>query len=407
MLIISREYTTRVKKKGFIITTLVMPLFMVAMMVAPTLLMSLDDGRDTITIIDRTEQLLPSLLTDQVLAYTVTDEPVDSAIANPEYKRILVIGENAIDDPTDIVLYNRDAESLQTLTILSDNIQRAIEDIRLSRLGHDNLREILSSVEANVEIKSMSLTDSGETEDSNVFASFFIGIAMAFILYMFILIYGQMVMTSIIEEKNNRVLEIIVTSVNPTQLMLGKLIGIGVVAVTQVLIWVAIIVSVVAFVIPEIASPDMMTAMTALTNLSYVLSISGYLLLFLVGGFLLYASLYAAIGAAVDNVQDGSQLQSFALIPVIIGLIFSTAASENPNSVSALWLSIIPFTSPMVMMARIPAGVPTIEIVSSIVLLYATIFFCIWFAAKIYRVGIFMYGKKPTIKELIKWARYK
>ena len=232
---------------------------------------------------------------------------------------------------------------------------------------------------------------------------------------MFILIYGQMVMTSIIEEKNNRVLEIVVSSVKPTYLMLGKILGIGFVAVTQILIWAAIIMSfsmwllpvLTAGMSPESADPEVMAAIGQFGDSSYILGLFGYLLLFLIGGFLLYSSVFAAIGSAVDNIQDASQLQTFAVLPIIIGMVLSPTVLQDPMSSFATWVSIIPFTSPMVMISRIPYGIPAWQIWLSIVLLYASFLFMVWLAAKIYRVGIFMYGKKPSITELIRWARYK
>lgn len=406
-LIIGREYTTRVKKKGFIITTLVMPLFFVALMVLPTLISEMNNKPQTITVVDKSGELMKPLMASG-LSLTFPMEPADSVLANEDYSSILVIGEDVIANPSDITLYNRDAENLQTRMLLIETLKSIIEDIRLKQIGQDHVRDILAQVEANVDITTFSLGDDGNTESSDAMVSFIVGMVMTFILYMFILMYGQMVMTSIIEEKNNRVLEILVTSVKPTHLMLGKLIGIGLVAVTQVIIWCGIIAVLVGWVMPAIASPEIMASMSNISLLAEVFRIFGYLVIFLIGGFLLYASLYAAIGASVDNIQDASQLQTFAVVPVLIALMFSMSVAQNPNSEIATILSLIPLTSPMVMMARIPAsGVPMWEIAASIIILYVSIYFVIWLTAKIYRVGIFMYGKKPTIKELIKWAKYK
>lgn len=298
----------------------------------------------------------------------------------------------------------------------------------ICRLG--NLKQVLNEVEADVMISTHKIDDEGNESSSNSATSYLIGIVMTFILYLFIIIYGQLVMMSIIEEKNNRVLEIIVTSIKPTHLMLGKIIGIGAVAVTQVVIWVLLIAGFIEFILPGIVGSQMyaeldalragtldpasattdlglLQVMAMLSSLSYIFSIFGYLVLFLIGGFMLYASLYAAIGASVDNAQDGAQLQVFCIVPVIVGLMFAMTIGQNPDSSLATVLSLIPFTAPMVMMARIPAGVPAGEIITSLAILYASIVAIIWFTAKIYRVGIFMYGKKPNVKELIKWARYK
>ena len=253
---------------------------------------------------------------------------------------------------------------------------------------------------------------------------------MSLLLYMFLLIYGQLVMTSIIEEKNNRVLEIMVSSIKPGQLMMGKILGIGSVALTQVLIWAGITISMSSFILPAIIPSEIMGEVTAFNsgslnaasatndiemiqalsiigNVGYVINIFVYLILFLLGGFLFYAAINAAIGSAVDNVQDASQLQSIVMIPIILGLIMSMSVVSDPNSTFATILSMIPFTSPMTMMTRIPFGIPTWEIITSLIILYLSFIAMVWISAKIYRVGIFMYGKKPTIKELIKWINYK
>ena len=211
--------------------------------------------------------------------------------------------------------------------------------------------------------------------------------------------------------------------------MLGKIMGVGLVAITQIVLWGIILGVVAALVMPLVIAPDMMnevmafragtldpsatanyemiSSISTLSNVSFIIEIFCWLILFLIGGFLLYASMFAAIGSSVDNVQDASQLQSFVLVPIIISLIFSTSIGNAPNSDTAMWLSMIPFTSPMVMMSRIAFGIPSWQIWISLAILYSSFIGMVWVAGKIYRVGIFMYGKKPNVKDLIKWARYK
>ena len=238
-------------------------------------------------------------------------------------------------------------------------------------------------------------------------------------------------MQSVIEEKNNRVLEVVVSSVRPFDLMLGKILGVALVAVVQVLIWGVLIFAVGAIVLPQLMpaemmagvqamqqgmpdaaamgdmDPEMLQAVAAVTDTGYILKIFVCLLLFVFGGYLLYSAMFAAVGSAVDNVQDASQLQMPVTLPIILALLMMLAVIKDPNSSLAFWFSIIPFTSPVVMMARIPYDIPLWEIVLSLVVLYASFVAMVWFAGKIYRVGIFMYGKKPTFKELLKWVRYK
>lgn len=406
MLIISREYTSRVKKKGFIITTLLMPLIFVGLMFLPVLLSEMNDGPKEIVVIDHSEQLTPALVKSG-LPLKFTNQTEAEVFADEANSMVLVIGEDAVENPSNIAFYNREATGMELNMMLNEILSTAIEDVRLENLGQPQVRRMLESVKAEVNITTLKVNANGEAENSDATTSFLIGMAMTFVLYMFIMIYGQMVMSGIIEEKNNRVLEILVSSVKPFQLMMGKLIGIGAVAVTQITIWVVIIAFFVSTVLPNIASPELQATLSVVELLGSVFSIFGYLILFLVGGFLLYASIYAAIGASVDNIQDGSQLQTFAIVPVIIALVLAMSIAENPDSSIATIFSIIPFTSPMVMMARIPSGVDTWELLLSVAVLYSTVVFLIWLTAKIYRVGIFMYGKKPNIKELIKWAKYK
>lgn len=413
--IIAREYLERVKRKSFIISTILMPVFMVALMALPALIAVFSTPEEkTIAVVDRSGVIAPTLSNGDELKFVVADLPVDTLKANEDYYGVLVIGPNIIADPSQATLYTHAASSMQLEGNIASQIKQTVEDIRLSKYNIDNLSQILDEIEADVTLQTFRI-DEDETSETSSTLSYVVGIIMSFMLYMFILIYGQMVMTSIIEEKNNRVLEIVVSSVKPTYLMLGKILGIGFVAVTQILIWAAIIMSfsmwllpvLTAGMSPESADPEVMAAIGQFGDSSYILGLFGYLLLFLIGGFLLYSSVFAAIGSAVDNIQDASQLQTFAVLPIIIGMVLSPTVLQDPMSSFATWVSIIPFTSPMVMISRIPYGIPAWQIWLSIVLLYASFLFMVWLAAKIYRVGIFMYGKKPSITELIRWARYK
>lgn len=430
-LVISREYTQRVRKKGFIFTTLLMPIVMLAMMFAPALLSRIGNTPEIITVVDNSGKIEPYLLENASITYQFSNASIDSLKSNSEIDKLLVISEDIVDNSvSSISLYHRGGGSIETEILIKEDLKNAIESQRIETLNLGDLKAQLDEVEANVVINTHKLDEEGNESSSDSLTSYLIGIVMTFILYMFILIYGQLVMMSIIEEKNNRVLEIIVTSIKPMHLMIGKIIGIGAVAVTQVVIWALIIAGFITFILPELAGEQMFSELAALeagtlnpadattdmgvlqvmamlSSLSYIFSIFGYLIVFLIGGFMLYASLFAAIGASVDNAQDGAQLQIFCTVPVIVGLMFGMTVGQNPDSSLATILSIIPFTSPMVMMARIPSGVDLGEILLSVSILYASIVAIIWFTAKIYRVGIFMYGKNPNLKEILKWAKYK
>ena len=434
-IIIGREFRERVAKKSFIITTLLMPVLMLLFMVAPAAIIALSTPSEKhLAVVDESGIIFAPLKTetDKVDYLEVTDfkQPLDSAIASADYDGVLYIGPDVVENPRNATLYLHDASGLEIESLINSVLKETIEDQRLKAYNIENLSEIMAEVTVDTNVSTIRIDESGEEESTSSMMSMGVGMVMTFILYMFLLMYGQMVMTSIIEEKNNRVLELVVSSVKPVQLMMGKIIGVGLVAVVQVAIWGVLLCLMSGLLLPALipdslmaqmnamnagAMPDglggedaeMLQALGMLTSVSYIATIFGYMLLFLVGGFLLYASIFAAIGSAVDNVQDASQLQTFAILPIMIALIFSVSIAADPNSQAAFWLSMIPLTSPMVMLARIPFGIPSWEIWVSAVVLYASFVGMAWVAAKIYRVGIFMYGKEPSIKDLARWARYK
>ncbi|MDE5629727.1 MAG: ABC transporter permease [Muribaculaceae bacterium] len=414
-LVISREYLERVKRKSFIISTLLVPLFMVIIMVAPAVLMLMSEPENkVIAVIDDTGVVAPRLHGEGEVQFVNAGEPLDSARNNADYSAILVIGEKAIERPdANITLYSHGSLTLISSSYISGQISKAIEDVRLKAYNIENLRTIMEEVKVDM---SLPVIDIDKSEDTATSAglSYALALGTDMILYMFILIYGQMVMTSIIEEKSNRVLELVVSSVKPTQLMLGKILGIGLVAITQILIWGAVLAACSAWLVPFVANmpeaaeeAEIAAALSQLGDAGYMFSIFAWMIVFIIGGYLFYSSIFAAIGSAVDNIQDASQLTSVATMPIIIGVVASMSVINNPNSTLAFWLSMIPFTSPMTMMARLPFGVPVWETALSLILLYAFTLFMVWICAKIYRVGIFMYGKKPSVAEVIRWARYK
>ena len=250
-------------------------------------------------------------------------------------------------------------------------------------------------------------------ESSSSGINYALGMILGMLLYMVIILYGQMVLTSVVEEKSSRVIDVLVTSCTPFQIMMGKILGIALVALTQIAVWAVLIISASKFLIPALfsaevaASNDMMmqALVGTLGDTGYIASLFAYLILFILGGFLLYASLYAAAGSAVDSVQDGQQFNTIIMMPIILSLIIMMSVFNDPNSPIAFWASIIPFTSPIVMIARIPFGIPTWEIIVSLVTLYLSFVVVAWVAAKIYRIGIFMHGKRPSWRELGRWLR--
>lgn len=431
-LVIQREFLERVSKKSFIITTLLMPILMLILMATPTLVM-LFAGNETKTIdvVDDSNVIATNLKSDESAKFIICTDPLDSVRANSTANAILYIPGDVMTGNKPLQMFNTGSASMSLESDIREQVNNIIENKRLENYDIANLDQILKEVESDVSIQTFDNSATDDDKESSTILSYILGTLLTLFLYMCLLLYGQMVMTSIIEEKNNRVLEIVVSSVKPTQLMLGKICGIGLVAVTQIVIWGVLLAALSAFVLPaftpapvaadlsamsaagaeggeSLSTPiELLQALSILGNVGYIIQLFAMLLLFLIGGFMLYAAVYAAIGSAVDNIQDASQLQSVVIVPIILGIVLGMMAASDPGSQLSVWTSMIPFTSPMVMMARIPFGVPAWQIAVSLVVLYASFFALVWVSAKIYRVGIFMYGKKPNVKELIKWMRYK
>ncbi len=434
-IIIQREFNERVRKKSFIITTILMPVLMIVLMIAPALIMEYSRGEQkTIAVIDDSGLVAPQLQSNEELRFEPTDLTTEEARRSlTDRFGVLYIGSDILENPSNVKLYANASSSLSIESNITGQIEDILEAEKLKAYHIDNLQQILDEVKTTVTLLTFRNDKSQEAESqaqSSTVATA-AGYILGFVLYMSLLIYGSMVMQSVIEEKNNRVLEVVVSSVRPFDLMLGKILGVALVAVVQVLIWGVLIFAVGAIVLPQLMpaemmagvqamqqgmpdaaamgdmDPEMLQAVAAVTDTGYILKIFVCLLLFVFGGYLLYSAMFAAVGSAVDNVQDASQLQMPVTLPIILALLMMLAVIKDPNSSLAFWFSIIPFTSPVVMMARIPYDIPLWEIVLSLVVLYASFVAMVWFAGKIYRVGIFMYGKKPTFKELLKWVRYK
>ena len=434
-IIIQREFNERVRKKSFIITTLLMPLLMVALMAAPALIMQFSRGDEKrIAVIDESGLVAPRLESDEELRFEPTDLTTEEARRTlTDRFGVLRIGGDILENPSDVKLYANSSSSFSVESSITDQIERILEAEKLKRYNIDNLQQILDEVKTTVTLQTFR-NDKSQEEETHAQSSTVAtvtGYVLGFILYMFLLIYGQMVMQSVIEEKNNRVLEVMVSSVRPFDLMMGKILGIASVAVVQVAIWGVLICGIGAAVMPHLMpsdvmasaqamqqgmpdaaaasgmDPEMLQAVAAITDLGYIVRIFVCLLLFVFGGYLFYSAMFAAVGSAVDNVQDASQLQTPITLPIILALLMMFAVIRDPNSQMAFWFSVIPFTSPIVMIVRIPYDIPLWEIALSLAVLYASFVGMVWFAAKIYRVGIFMYGKKPTLGELFKWVRYK
>ena len=431
-IIIAREFNERVRKKSFIITTILMPLLMLGLMAAPTLMMVFAKGdQKTLLVIDESGVVAPELEGNDEVVFELFSGTLDEARQNEEVFGTLWIGKDVVEKPSSVRLYTNSSSSMSLEESIAAQIEDVVEAKRLEMYDIEGLKDIMDNLQASVSMTTYrnDLASEGEAEEAtSSVVAYLLGLVLGMMLYMFLIIYGSMVMTSVIEEKGSRVLDVLVSSVSPFQLMMGKILGVASVAVTQIAIWGVLICGLGATVLPALVPADVMQAVEAveagqmtaldaeldadmLSALSVATDVGGlvmmfvWLLLFLLGGFLFYSAMFAAVGSAVDSIQDANQLQTPITMPIILALILAMSVFNDPNSSLAFWGSIIPFTSPIVMMARIPFGIPTWEIVLSLVLLYASVVAMAWAAGKIYRVGIFMHGKKPSLKELLSWIK--
>lgn len=423
-LIIQREFLERVRKKSFIITTLLMPIFMIGMMIAPSLVM-LYSGSELreIVVVDKSGTIAPRLSSsEEVLFIAQNDLTKEQACstynAESNIFAVLYIAED-VATTGNVQLITNNPSSPVLNDLIESQIENLIERDKLrERYAITNLDTMLQDVETEINITTFENNGTGDEESMESVSSeinYILGLLFGMLLYMIIILYGQMVLTSVVEEKASRVLDVMVTSCTPFELMMGKILGIASVALTQIAIWAMLILSASRFLVPSLfgaevaATNDVMlqSVVGTLGDVGYMSSLVLYLALYILGGFLLYASLYAAAGSAVDSVQDGQQFNSVIMTPIIISLIAMMAVVNDPNSTIVFWASMIPLTSPIVMMARIPFGIAGWEIALSLVILYLSFVLTTWLAAKIYRIGIFMHGKRPSWRDLAAWLRIK
>ena len=427
-IIIAREFSTRIRKRSFVIATIMMPLLFVGLMIAPTLLMTMDtDNSRTILVIDHSKIIGEKLSSTNKLIFEPTDKHEDELkTQQPGAFGFIVIGEDAVQNTDNIKLHTYESSTLDTESAINRELNRIIEGERLLNHNIEGLDSIITNIKANTKVHSFKIEEDGKKSASSSALSMGIAYLFGIFIYMFTFMYGMMVMQGVLEEKSSRVIEVLISSVKPFQLMMGKILGIASVAITQFSIWMILIVifSNVALQMvtldPETMQATMqmgggiqsglekeaITALTTLTDWSFILYIFGAFIIYFIGGYLLYAAMFAAVGSAVNNVEESQQLQLPITIPLLLSMFIMISVIKEPNSTLAVIASIIPFTSPVVMMARIPYGVPTWELATSIALLFTSFICMVWVAAKVYRVGIFMHGKRPSFKELFKWIKY-
>ena len=441
-LILKREYLIRVKKKSFIVTTLLVPLFFAALMFVPMWLATRDDKQERIiAVYDESTLFYDQLGQEGFTKYHFIEQEkfnaLKSDLNDEEFYAVLYIPGN-IYTVNKAELLSRKQVPIDLAEQIERKLSQVIETDKRRKVIEESqmpdLEQKLAGTKTKVSVSTLKVTETGEQKKSSSMVAFFASYLMGFIIYFFVFMYGSMVMRSVMEEKKNRIVEVIVSSVKPYQLMAGKIVGTALVGLTQVAIWIVIGVAVMGvvqnFLSPETAQQvgqsvmesqqqmgqapaamategnQMAEIMENIANLNIPLIIFGFVFYFLLG-YLLYSSLLGAVGAAVDNDEDVQQMIFPITFPLILAIIMLVAISRNPEGSLAFWASIIPLTSPVCMLARLPFSPPAWEIALSMLLLLATTVGAIWAGAKIYRTGIHMDGQKVTFKELAKWLTYK
>lgn len=433
-LIIKREYLHRVSKKSFLLLTILTPFLFAAMVFVPLWLSSIKgDTVHKVAVIDQVGKYNQLFEDSNTYTFVSTEEADMEAYRKSDDKDIFAfvhITGDLLVNPDAITIYSHEQVPRELRRMVENMLNKALSEEKMTSFNIPNLKEIIKESQVDISVQTIKWGEDGTAETSSAEVASLVGMVFTLIIYMFILTYGAMVMQSVLEEKTNRIVEIIVSSVRPFDLMLGKIISIGMVGLTQFFVWslmTGFIILCVGLMMGMNLSPEMLSASTPeMTNAAAMsmlkapeakilgtlatINFTEIALLFVVyfvGGYLLYASVLAAIGAMVDNQEDTQQF----MVPIILLVVFALYAGiysvENPDGPLAFWASMIPLTSPIVMMVRLPFDVSLWEVLLSVVILYGTALGITALSARIYRVGILMYGKKPNMKEIWKWLKYK
>lgn len=435
-IIIKQEYLTRVKKKSFLLITFLGPIFFVALMIAPTLLALNSDkieSKKAIAVLDETGWFYQKFDNTETntFVYYEEDENLDSLkklVFEDVYDAVLYIPGTLLNIPVNAKLFSDKQIPMTLSSYIENTMKKEVEHKKLLASGIDP--DVVKSASTNINIATIRMDSEDHEETRYTELESIIGFLLAFVIYFLVFLFSNQVLRSVIIEKTNRIVEVIISSVKPFELMMGKIIGNAMVGLTQFAAWILLTLAIyfIANTIllgPEIISPSgtvmteeisqltgsttaqdvMLEAVNMMETINFSAILWSFLFYFLFG-FLLYAALFAAIGGMVDSETDSNQFITILTIPLILAIVCSPAMMENPESSLTLWLSMIPFTSPIAMMIRVPFGVPYWQLGISITALIITFVLVTWLAAKIYRTGILMYGKKPTFKEIWKWLKY-
>ena len=444
--IIKREYVTRVRKKSFIIMTILAPVLMAAIFIVPTLIMMNQGGElKKIAVIEDSSNLFKGVIKNTkdaefIYLENVKVDDLKKTFEKSGYYGILYISPELVNTPNAVYLISGKQPPIGLLSYIEAALKKEIERQKLLAYKVENLDEIMKNVETNVSVQTKKLDEFGVEKGTSTGIAMALAYILGFLMYMLVFIFGAQVMRGVIEEKTSRVVEVIISSVKPIQLMMGKIIGIALVGLTQFLIWIILTASLAMVIkttilqktnITEISQPVPQNLMSGnqqavgtvqasatspqLAELSKMFDNAinqrwGLIIIcfifYFITGYLLYASIFAAIGSAVDNETETQQFMLPVTIPILLGLMVAMGTMQNPESSLSFWCSMIPLTSPIVMMARIPFDVPGWQIAVSMVIMVITFGAFVWMAAKVYRTGILMYGKKTSWKEMWKWLRY-
>ncbi len=442
--IISREYLTRVKKKSFLLTTFLVPIFFAAVCILPSVIMVMakEKGKE-IAIVDQSGLVKPYLVDNKSVTYSFYDGPIDDKQSFVKEKGVdalvMISAIDSVSKTLSVASYSEKPLSIDLTEEVRSKVNDAVEDYRISQYDIADLKTIMEDIRVNTLMSTYVFDDSGQEKESSFEVPMIISMVLSMIIYIFVMMFSGMVMQSVIEEKSSRVVEVLVSSVKATELMFGKIIGVACVALTQFFLWIVLTLVLVggfaAFIgfdslmgdpaqaqemmemTAQMGGADMAqmteaisqesglgTVLNTLMDFNWGQMIFAFIIYFALG-YLLYASFFAAIGSAVENEADTQQLQTPLTVPLLLAFFIAMYAFKAPDSPVVWWGSMIPFTSPIVMLARIPYGVPAWELALSVALLVATFIACGWASAKIYKIGILMFGKKTTFKDLWKWLR--
>lgn len=445
-IIFKREYLTRVTKKSFLIMTLLMPILLGGVMVLPGYLATREnDKTEKVAVVDRSTLFLGQFKDSKSTKFKYIPEAdynkIKDNLKNSEYYALLEIPQNILT-LNKVIVFSAKQINIEVKSHIERQLEKRIEDqkraVIIARIGIPDLEKQIEDTKTQISVETIKLGDDGVGKKGSTEIAIAVGYATGFIIYMFVFIYGSMVMRGVLEEKQNRIVEVIISSVKPVQLMMGKILGLAAVGLTQFLIWILLMAGIFVGAKSMFGSDKVMQQMAQSQNqnimmgnnqsavqmvqniepnqfdkiveqiegVNFPLIIICFLIFFLLG-YLLYSSMMAAVASAVDSEEDMQQFMLPITIPIFVAMVMMFNVIKNPEGSLAFWGSMIPFTSPIIMMARIPFGVNWYEIAISMIILALSTYGMVWMAAKIYRTGILMYGKKPTWRELGKWIRYK